>query len=312
MSWKSKRLLRLQASKQEKFELMMALKDEFPVALMARILGVTRGGFYAFMARAPRRKHRADRRRELDREVREAFYASDQTYGAPRIKIALAKLGVHVDQKTIAASLRRQGLEAVSSRMFYRPGKNNDPEQDVSDACERVWDQGQIDKVWITDFTYLRCGEGWVYLIVVRDAHSRRVLGYAMDEHMRTELVIRALDMAITCRGKAPQDIVLHADRGSQFTSTELAEYMKGIKGRVSAGRTGVCWDNAMAESFWATLKIEHFYRRAYATRVEVYQSVSQWIEVFYNRQRIHTSIGGKSPIEYELELITRDYAKAA
>ena len=126
---------------------MMALKDEFPVALMARILEVTRGGFYAFIARAP------------------------------RIKIALAKLGVHVDQKTIAASLPRQGLEAVSSRMFYRPGKNNDPEQDVSDACERVWDQGQIDKVWITDFTYLRCGEGWVYLIVVRDAHSRRVLG---------------------------------------------------------------------------------------------------------------------------------------
>ena len=134
-----------------------------------------------------------------------------------------------------------------------------------------------------------------------RDAHSRRVLGYAMGEQQSTDLVITALDMAATTRGGFPRGVVLHADRGTQFTSQKLADYMRAVHGTVSMGQAGVCWDNAMAESFWATLKTEYYYRRAFTTRDQVYTGVATWIEDFYNRRRIHTSLGGKSPIEYEL-----------
>ena len=155
--------------------------------------------------------------------------------------------------------------------------------------------------MWITDFTYLRCAQGWVYLCAVRDAHLRRVLGYAMGEQQSTDLVITALDMAATTRGGFPTGVVLNADRGTQFTSQKLAAYMRAVKGTVSMERAGVCWDNAMAESLWATLTTEYYYRRAFTTRDQVYTGVATWIEDFYNRRRIHTSLGGRSPIEYEL-----------
>ena len=134
-----------------------------------------------------------------------------------------------------------------------------------------------------------------------RDAHSRRVLGYAMGEQQSTDLVITALDMAATTRGGFPRGVVLHADRGTQFTSQKLADYMRAVHGTVSMGQAGVCWDNAMAESFWATLKTEYYYRRTFTTRDQVYTGVATWIEDFYNPRRIHTSLGGKTPIEYEL-----------
>lgn len=125
------------------------------------------------------------------------------------------------------------------------------------DHCERVWDRGAIDKVWITDFTYLRSGEGWGYLIAIRDAHSKRVLGYAMGDEQNTDLVTQALAMAMDNRGNArPEAVVLHADRGCQFTSTQLSRFATNIGATLSMGRTGVCWDNAMAESFWASLKM--------------------------------------------------------
>ena len=135
----------------------------------------------------------------------------------------------------------------------------------------------------------------------VRDAHSRRVLGYAMGEQQSTNLAITALDMAAATRGGFPTGVVLHADRGTQLTSQKLAAYMRAVQETVSMGRVGVCWDNAMAESFWATLKTEYYYRRTFTTRDQVYTGVTTWIEDFCKRRRIHTSLGGKSPIEYEL-----------
>ena len=174
------------------------------------------------------------------------------------------------------------------------------------DLCSRAWDKGALDLVWVTDFTYLRCGEGWVYLIAVRDAHSRRVVGWAMAEHMRTGLVVEALEMAFAVRGRVPARIVPHADRGAQSVSSGLKACMDAVGGRVSAGRTGVCWDNALAESFRASLKVEHACRHAYATREQVYESVDEWIDVFCNRQRIHTALGGLSPVEYEPALATQ------
>lgn len=279
---------------------MDAQKASYSITLMAKVLGVTRAGYYAWKNRAPQRGKRASARRRLDEAVAWEHEVSGGTYGAPRIRHALTRAGVDVGVRAVAASMRRQGLTGLNTHPRpARRGRRGPVAHE--DHCARQWDQGALDRVWITDLTYLRCAQGWVYLCAVRDAHSRRVLGYAMGEQQSTDLVITALDMAATTRGAFPTGVVLHADRGTQFTSQKLAAYMRAVKGRVSMGRAGVCWDNAMAESFWATLKTEYYYRRTFTTRDQVYTGVATWIEDFYNRRRIHTSLGGKSPIEYEL-----------
>lgn len=279
---------------------MDAQKASYSITLMAKVLGVTRAGYYAWKSRATQRGRRASARRRLDEAVAWEHEVSGGTYGAPRIRHALARSGVDVGVRAVAASMRRQGLSGLNT--YPRPARRGGRGPVAhEDHCVRQWDQGALDRVWITDFTYLRCAQGWVYLCAVRDAHSRRVLGYAMGEQQSTDLVITALDMAATTRGGFPTGVVLHADRGTQFTSEKLAAYMRAVQGRVSMGRAGVCWDNAMAESFWATLKTEYYYRRTFTTRDQVYTGVATWIEDFYNRRRIHTSLGGKSPIEYEL-----------
>ena len=143
--------------------------------------------------------------------------------------------------------------------------------------------------------------QGWVYLCAVRDAHSRRVLGYAKGEQHSSDMVITVPDMAATTRGACPAGVVLHADQGTQFTSEKLAAYMHAVHGTASMVRARVCWDNTMAKSFWATLKTEYYYRRTFTTCAQVYTGVTTWIENFYNRRRIHTRLGGKTLIEYEL-----------
>ena len=191
--------------------------------------------------------------------------------------------------------MRRLGITGLNTHP--RPGQRGGRGPVAhEDHCARQWDKGPLDRVRIADSTYLRCAQGWVYLCAVRDAHSRRVLGYAMGEQQSTDLVITALDMAATTRGAFPAGAVLHADRGAQFTPGKLAANMRAVQGTVSMGRAGVCWDNAMAESFWATLTTEHYYRRTFTTREQIYTRVATWIENFYNRRRIHTSLGGKPP----------------
>ncbi|WP_406708633.1 IS3 family transposase [Trueperella pyogenes] len=280
---------------------MEAKKASYPIALMARVLGVSRQGYYQWRARRQARRRRALAQAEFDRVVACAFEDYHRTHGAPRLVVALAKMGVVADKKTITASLKRQGLEAVSTRSYYRHPSTSG-ECDYDDHCQRQWDKGDLDRVWISDFTYLRCAEGWVYLVVVRDGHSRRVLGYAMGAKQTTNLLTEALDMALATRGGAmPAQVVLHADRGTQFTSGQLARYAAQAGIVMSMGKTGVCWDNAMAESFWATLKVEYYYRHTFRIREEVYEGVAHWIEGFYNHKRIHSAIGYQSPVEYEL-----------
>ena len=199
---------------------MDAQKASYSITLMANVLGVTRAGYYTWKNRASHRGERALVRRRLDEAVAWEHEVSGGTYGAPRIRYALARAGV-TGLNTHPRPARRGGRGPVAHE----------------DHCARQWDQGALDRVWITDFTYLRCAQGWVYLCAVRDAHSRRVLGYAMGEQQSTDLVITALDMAATTRGGFPTGVVLHADRGTQFTSEKLAAYMRVVKGRVSMGR---------------------------------------------------------------------------
>ncbi|MFC5331045.1 IS3 family transposase [Brachybacterium fresconis] len=273
-------LLRVEATTAERFELMDAEKANFEITRMARLLGVTRQGYYAWQRR---RQHgpgsRAQRRTVIDR-------------------------------KTVAASMRRQGLEGISPSMFTPVTTIQDPAaRGFADHAQRRWDQGRLDAIWISDITYLRTGEGWLYLAAVRDGHSRRVLGWAMDECQDAGLVDRALRMARTLRRDVPDDLVFHADRGTQYTSKTLFETCEELGIRQSMGRTGVCWDNAMAESFWATLKTEFYDRRSWPTRAEARREVARWIEIVFNRRRLHSSLDYTSPVAFE-NAIDRDQAE--
>ena len=281
---------------------MDAQKANFEITQMARLLGVTCQGYYAWCKhRESGPGPRARRREVVDQAVREAFHASDDVYGAPRITRELAAKGVVVDRKTVAASMRRQGLEGISPSMFTPVTTIQDPAATgFADHAQRQWDQGRLDAVWTSDITYLRTGEGWLYLAAVRDGHSRRVLGWAMDECQDAGLVDRALRMAHTLRGDVPDDLVFHADRGTQYTSQTLFETCEELAILQSMGRTGVCWDNAMAESFWATLKTEFYDRRFWSTRAEARREIARWIEIVYNRRRLHSSLDYTSPVAFE------------
>ncbi|MGX0106079.1 putative transposase [Kocuria palustris] len=229
---------------------MDAEKANYEITRMARLLGVTRQGYYAWQQRLQHGPGpRAQRREQLDQAVREQFRASDDVYGAPRITRELAAQGVAVDRKTVAASMRRQGLEGITPSMFTPVTTIRDPAaRGFVDHAQRRWDQGRLDAVWISDITYLPTGEGWLYLAVVRDGHSRRVLGWAMSECQDAGLVDRALRMAHTLRGELPGDLVFHADRGAQYTSKTLFETCEELGIRQSMGRTGVAgttrWPN--------------------------------------------------------------------
>nr|WP_156874593.1 IS3 family transposase [Vaginimicrobium propionicum] len=302
---KSSSLLRVEATTCERFELMEQEKANFEITRMARLLEVSRSGYYAWVKRRKTGPSpRAQKQAILDQKVREFHADSDGVYGAPRITADFHAEGTQVNVKTVAASMRRQGLEGISPRGFTPvttiPGI---PTHAIFDRVKRVWDTGKLNTVWISDITYLRTGEGWLYLCVVRDGCSRRVLGWAMDSHQDADLVERALVMAKTLRGDFPGRVVFHADRGTQYTSEQLHKATKRLSIDQSMGRTGVCYDNAMAESFWSTLKNEFYNRFTWPTRADARQGVARWIEVTYNRTRRHSSIGYLRPVEYETNL---------
>jgi transposase-like protein len=197
--------------------------------------------------------------------------------------------------------MRRQGLQGISPRQFTPITTVSNASSAVpADLVNRKWDTGQLDRIWTSDITYLATGEGWLYLCGIRDGCSRRVIGWAMADHMRADLVEQALEMAVAFRTTDSGETVFHADRGSQYTSDQIAEYATENGLKCSVGRTGVCWDNAQQESFWASLKVEFYNRRPWATRAEAMAAVGDWIERVYNRRRRHSALGMLTPVQFE------------
>lgn len=269
---------------------------------MCELLEVSRSGFYKWRKNQGAGPSAAAlRRAELDAKVAAFHTASDGVYGAPRILADLRDDGETVSRKTVAASLRRQGLAGISPRSFAPATTVVDLDATIpKDLVNRCLDAGRLDVVWTSDITYLRTGEGWLYLCAVRDGHSRRVIGWAIDEHLHTDLVEAAVAMAVTMCGALAEQVVLHADRGCQYTSAQLARFARKHDLRRSVGRTGVCWDNAAAESFWATLKVEFYDRYLWPTKGAAKLAVGDWIERVYNRRRRHSAIGMTTPVDYE------------
>jgi len=274
----------------------------FPVTAACEAAGVSTSGYYDWAAR--------DTRGPTEREVADADLVeimrgihrdSDGAYGVPRMYKALRQQGVVVNRKRVRRLMRRHGLAGrfISKRCRTTfPGDDTYP---IPDLVGRRFAPGAPDQAWVQDITYIATGEGWLYLASVLDLGSRRLLGYSMADHMRTELVTDALTMAINARGgdETIAGVITHADRGTQYTSNEYLDFCSVHQLRASVGRTGVCWDNSVAESFWATLKRECIQGRVYPTRVEARRAIFKWIN-WYNQTRLHSTLDHVSPIQWE------------
>jgi transposase InsO family protein len=277
----------------------------FSVRRMARLLGVSTSGYYAHVKRVaaavltPRQQRRAD----LEVKITQAHTESRGTYGSPRITAELRDQGVVVTAKTVAKIMASIGLEGISPRTFKVRTTVVDPTASFPpDLVDRHFDRGRPDAVWLTDITYLTCGEGEMFLCAIRDGHSRKVLGYSVSDHIGAEMVTSAIDAAVAARGSRCRGTILHSDRGGEYTAhlTATACIRHGL--RRSMGATGICWDNSPAESFWSTFKHEHYYRHTYATKTELVAAIDKWVHL-YNSVRRHSAIGMVSPDAYERSL---------
>lgn len=278
-----------------RFEFIDVEKANYPVQLLCRLLEVSRSGYYDWCDREPSEREVEDR--VLKHEIRAIWSASRGTYGSPRVHRELRKERP-VSRKRVARLMREMGLQGCSPRRF-RKTTDSDHQLQVAPnlAAERAPET--VNQQWGADITYVWTWEGWMYLAVVIDLFSRRVVGWAMASHMRTELVAAALEMALGRRTPSTE-LLHHSDRGSQYASNDYRKRLDDAGITCSMSRPGNCWDNAQVESFFATLKNELIYRRPWPTRREARNAIAEYIECFYNPTRLHSSLDYCSPNDYE------------
>lgn len=280
---------------------MQQQRQQYPLEMMCRVLEVTRGGYYAYRKRgesgpSPRLK----RRQELAEKIREVHQASHQTYGSPRICQELKAQGEKVCENTVAKLMKAHGIWSVVRGKFrVKTTDSNHPHPIAPNLLERNFQQDQPDRAWAADITYIPTREGWLYLASVIDLCTRKIVGWAMADHLRAELPIEALEMAIRSR-KPAEGLIHHSDRGSQYACHAYRAVLENYGIQCSMSGRGDCYDNAVIESFFKTLKTELVYQHDYATRPEAMASIFGYIEIFYNRQRRHSSLGYLSPEEFE------------
>lgn len=285
-----------------KFGVIKKLAGEHAVRKLCRTLGVARSAYYA--AQKKEQRPRAKENARLGARARELFEASGRTYGSPRLKVALCRAGEPCGRHRVARLMRQAGLRAKQKRR-YRP-RTTDSRHLCPVApnhlATRVDPPTRVNEVWQADITYIATREGWLYVAGVLDACSRKVVGWAAADTMPTGLVARAFERAIASERPAP-GLLHHSDRGSQYASDGYRELLRRHEVVASMSRAGNCYDNAKMESFWATLKTELVDERVYATRAEARSAIFWYIEVFYNRQRLHGALGFHSPVDFENNL---------
>jgi putative transposase len=275
---------------------MTANQAVFPVATMSAVLGVSRSGFYASEARAP--SGRSLRDAELTAQIVDCHARSGGTYGAPRIHADLADAGIRVGRKRVERLMKRAELAGVSRRRSTRTTIRDERVRPASDLVDRNFYAERPNQLWVADITYLPTWAGFLYLAVVLDAFSRRIVGWAMGTDLRAQLVLDALNMALGRR--RPTSVIHHSDQGSQYTSLAFGLRCKEAGVRPSMGSVGDAYDNAMCESFFATLECELLQRRKFATKAEARMAVFTFIEGWYNPSRRHSALGYRSPADYE------------
>ncbi len=271
--------------------------SEFRVSAMCRMLRIHRSGFYAWVKQP--RSARTGEDTRLTGLIKQAWLASGTVYGYRKVCDDLRDLGEACSRHRVARLMRREGLRAQRG-YDRRPGpRGGKPSAVAPNRLDRQFNPSVPDRHWVTDITYLRTHEGWLYLAVVIDLFSRQVVGWAMQGQMTTDLVLRALTMAVWRRRPAP-GLILHSDQGSQFTSGDWQAFLRSHGIECSMSRRGNCHDNAVAESFFQLLKRERVRRKIYLTREQARSDVFDYIELFYNSRRRHGANGGLAPIEYE------------
>jgi putative transposase len=269
----------------------------YPVATMCRLLRVSPSGFYAWRRRAP--SARAQRDRALLEPIRRYHARSDATYGAPRIwKDLREEAGLYVGQKRVARLMRVAGLVGVSRRRGVCTTRHGPVETAAADLVRRDFTATAPNQLWVADITYVPTWAGFLYLAMVLDVFSRRIVGWAMATHLQTDLVLDALNMALQQR--RPQGVIHHSDRGSQYTALAFGARCQEMGVQPSRGAVGSAYDNAMAESFFATLECELLDRRRFRTQAEARVAIFRYIEGWYNPHRRHSSLGLQSPMTYE------------
>ena len=281
-----------------RFRFVDAEKAFYPVRLLCRCLAVSRGGYYAWRKRRVSDRAREDAR--LAVEIAASHAESRRTYGSPRVLRDLRDQGRRVSRKRVARLMRELGLVARRRRRFRATTDSKHAFPVASNVLMREFEVPAPNTAWVTDITYVATGEGWLYLAVILDLFSRRVVGFALSDRITRELVLEALLRALAKR-PGVRDLIHHSDRGSQYASHDYRRALEREGITCSMSRRGNCWDNAVAESFFGTLKVELVHENDFATRQEAEAQITEYIEDFYNVRRRHSSLGYESPLAFEL-----------
>jgi putative transposase len=268
----------------------------WPIATQCRVLEVSSSGFYAWLKRDPSKRRRADI--ALGDRIEELHRASTEAYGRPRIQADLRDENIFVSDKRVARLMRERNIHGASRRKAFKTTIRDDDARPAPDLVNRKFTASALNQLWVADITYVPTLAGFLFLAIVLDVFSRRVVGWAMATHMRAELVVDALDMAV--HNRKPTNVIHHSDQGSQYTSIAFSKRCDSAGVRPSMGSVGDCYDNAMCESFNAILECELLVKHRFTTQRAAALKVFQFIEGFYNPRRRHTSIGNISPAEFE------------
>lgn len=282
---------------------MQRHESEFGISAMCRVLLVTRQGYYAWRKRRPSRRIQANE--ALLAEIRASHFRSRRSYGSPRVWRELKERHRRLDKKRVARLMAQAGLRAKRSRRYRVTTDSRKTAVIYENVLGRDFRVGTVDRSWAGDITYLWTGEGWLYLAVVLDIGTRRVIGWSLQSRLRATLVTSALEMALGCRSVRP-GLICHSDRGSQYGSAEIQNMLARYHLRGSMSRKGNCWDNAVVESFFASLKTELVHEARWPTRAEAKSAVVSWIEGWYNRERMHSSLGYLSPVAFERQIANK------
>ena len=281
-----------------KFAFIQENLAEYPTDLACDVLEVSRSGFYAWRGRSP--SARQQRHEDLSAKIQAAHIQNRRVYGSPRVHRVLVAAGERVSENTVANIMRENGLRAKIKRKFVPRTTNSSHDWPIApNVLDRQFAPTAPNRTWACDITYIPTDEGWLYLAGVIDVGSRRIVGWSMADHLRTELVADAMEMALARRQPA-KGLLHHSDRGVQYASDAYQRLLQGHRIAVSMSGKGDCWDNAVMESFWATLKTELVHNEHYVSREQARRSIFEYIEVFYNRKRLHSSLGYVSPEAFE------------
>ncbi|MCK5368628.1 MAG: IS3 family transposase [Cyclobacteriaceae bacterium] len=287
-----------------KYDFIDKNKTKHCIRKMAKILDISRSGYYAW--RSHSRSKRSITNDGLLKSIKDVFYKSKKRYGSPRIHADLNDQGISCNPKTVARIMKEYGLVAVA-RKKYRPTTNSKHNFPIAEnLLNRNFKVSKPNKAWVSDITYIFTKEGWQYLCIIIDLFNREVIGWSLNHRMKQDLVIMAINMGIQ-KKKPKEGLIFHSDRGSQYAAKKVSSLLKCNGILQSMSRKGNCWDNACAESFFHSLKVEEVYTKKYKTRSECRISIFEYIEIFYNRIRRHSHLGYKSPVQFE-----SDYKKTA